>query len=120
MKFPLNEELVGSKIRIRVKWLDEGEIPSGYFFGLANQRNAKTLVSSVLTADEVEVFSLPEIIAAHESIYTNLFTEDEIDSKVQTDLLSFVTHCLSDEDRESSEGPVSLDEASEALDLSNQ
>lgn len=58
LKFPLNEELVGSKIRSRVKWLDEGEIPSGYFFGLANQRNAKTLVSSVLTADEVEVFSL--------------------------------------------------------------
>ena len=41
---------------------------------------------------------LPEIIAAHESFYTNLFTEDEIDSEVQTDLLSFVTHCLSDED----------------------
>ena len=84
MKFSLNEELVGSKIRSRVKWLDEGEISSGYFFVLANQRHAKTLVSSVLTANEVEVFSLPEVIAAHESFYTNLFTADEIDSEVQT------------------------------------
>ena len=119
MKSLFTQELEGSKIRSRVKWLEEGEVPSSYFFGLANQRHAKSLVSSVLTADETEVFSLPEIIAAHESFYTKLFAEDEIDSKVQADLLLCVTRRLSEEERESCEGPVSLDEVSAALNLSN-
>ena len=64
LKSLFNQELQGSKIRSRVKWLEEGEVPSCYFFGLANQRHAKSLVSSVLTADEMGVFSLPEIIRA--------------------------------------------------------
>ena len=91
-----------------------------YFFGLANQRHAKSLVSSVLTGDETEVSSLPEIIPAHESFYTKLFAEDEIDSEVQADLLSCVTRRLSEEERESCEGPVSLDEVSAALNLFNR
>ena len=52
---------------------------------------------------------------AHEPFYTKLFADEEIDFEIQADLLSCVTGRLSDEDRESCEGPVSLDEVSMVL-----
>jgi len=119
LKSLFNQELEGCKIRSHVKWLEEGEVPSRYFFGLANQRHAKSLISCVLAANGTEVFSLPEIIAAHEFFYTKLFAKDEINSEVQADLLSCVTRRLSEEEQESCEGPVCLEEVSAALGLSN-
>ena len=62
----LDSELEGSKIRSRVKWAEEGESPSGFFLGLENERHEKGSVSSVFDSEGQEVFSLPDMIQAHE------------------------------------------------------
>lgn len=73
---------------------------------LENERHAKAFVSSVYDSSGNEVFSLPEIIRAHIAFYTDLF--------------SYVTAQLSDSDRASCEGPLTLAEATEALRRANR
>ena len=120
LKSIFDRELEGSKIRSRAKWLEEGEAPTGFFFNLENQRHEKSLISSVLIPEGDEVSSLPEMTEAHERFYSALFAEEEIDLDVQHELLSHVLSRLSDSDRESCEGLLSLDEATQALNLSNR
>ena len=115
-----DKELEGSKIRSRVKWLEEGELPSRYFFSLERQRHERTLVSSVFNSEGLEVSSLPEIIEVHEIYYDNLFANEEMDLAVQNELLSHVSSRLPEARRASCEGSLTLAEASEALKLSNR
>lgn len=120
LKAIYDKELEGSKIRSRVKWLEEGELPSRYFFSLERQRHERTLVSSVFNTEGSEVSSLPEIIEVHEKYYDNLFANEEIDLTVQNELLSHVSARLPEAMRASCEGSLTLAEASEALKLSNR
>ena len=113
-------QLEGSKIRSRAKWLEEGEVPSRYFFRLQNERYVKAFVSSVFDASGNEVSSLPEIIEAHTAFYSSLFSRGNIDLDAQRDLFSHVSSRLSDSEQASCEGPLTLAEASEALRLSNR
>ena len=119
LKVLMTEEYVGAKIRSRAKWLEEGEAPTRYFLKLASQKFEKSFVSSVLNSDGVEVSTLPEIIKAHEDFYSSLFAEEPVDLATQSHLLSFVSRRLSDQDRDACEGALLLDEATEALGLSN-
>ena len=120
LKALYDKELEGSKIRSRVKWLEEGELPSRYFFSLEKQRHERTLVSSVFNSEGIEVSSLPGIIDAHEKYYNDLFADEEVDLAVQNELLSHVSARLSESERVSCEGSLTLAEASEALKLSNR
>ena len=113
-------QLEGSKIRSRVRWLEEGESPSRFFLRLENERYAKTFVSSVFNTSGSEVFSPPEIMEAHTTFYSDLFSRANIDLGAQRDLFSHVTTRLSDSERTSCEGPLTLAEASEALRRSNR
>lgn len=45
-----------------------------------------------------EVSSLPQVIRAHKDFYSTLVAEEPVDLTVQDNLLSFVTHHLSDVD----------------------
>ena len=120
LKVSMTEEYVGAKIRSRAKWLEEGEAPTRFFLKLASQRFEKSFVSSVLNSDGVEVSSLPEIMNAHEHFYSSLFAEESVDLETQSHLLSFVSRRLSDHDRDACEGALLLDEATEAVGLSNR
>lgn len=115
----ISSESEGTNTRNRAKWLEEGEAPTRYFLKLA-QKFEKSFVHSVFTSDGVEVSLLPEVIRAHEDFYSTLFAEEPVNLAVQEDLLSFVTRRLSDIDREICEGALLLDEAIEALKLSNR
>ena len=114
------KQLEGSKIRSRVKWLEEGETPSRFFLRLENERYAKAFVSSVYDSSGNEVFSLPEIINAHTAFYTDLFSCGNVDLNAQQNLFSYVTARLGDSDRASCEGPLTLAEATEALRRANR
>ena len=95
----VDTELEGHKIRSRVKWLEEGEAPSAFFLKLENQKHRKHFTSSVCNLEGREVFSLPELMAAHEEFYSVLFAEGPIDVQVQNSLLSYVSRTLSENDR---------------------
>ena len=107
-------ESESAKIRSCVKWLEEGEAPTRFFFKSATQKFQKSFVQSIFILDGTEVSSLPEVIRAHEDFYSSLFAEEPVDLAVQEHLLSFVTRRLSDIDREICEGVLSLEEATEA------
>ena len=113
-------ELEGLKIRSRVRWLEEGETSSRFFLHMVNQRREKSFVSSILNSDDVEVFSLEELLTVHEQFYTLLYSEEPIDSEVQNFLFSQVTSRLSQPESDSCEGPLSLEELTEALRISNK
>ena len=120
LKQLFDQQLEGSKIRSRAKWLEEGEIPSKFFLRLENDRHAKSFVSSVFNSSGTEVFSLPEMMAAHEAFYSDLFSREMLDLTSQRDLFSYVKSRLSESEQASCEGPLTLAEASEALQRSNR
>ena len=109
-----------AKIRSRAKWLEEGEAPTKFFLKLASQRFERSFVSSVLNSDGVEVSTLPEIMKVREDFYSSLFAEESVDLETQNHLFSFVSSRLSEHDREVCEGALLLDEATEAVGLSNR
>ena len=109
-------ELEGLKIRSRVRWLEESEAPSRFFLSMGNQR---LYVSSILNSDDVEVYSLEELLTVHEQFYKLLYSQEPIDSEVQNFLFSQVTSRLSQPESDSCEGPLYLEELTEALKISN-
>lgn len=92
------KQLEGSKLRGCIKWLEEGKAPSRFFLRLENECLAKAFVSSVCDSSGTEVFSLPEIIDAHTTFYTELFSCGNVDLNSQQNLSSYVTARLSDSD----------------------
>ena len=120
LKQLFDQQLEGSKIRSRAKWLEEGEIPSKFFLRLENDRHAKSFVSSVFNSSGTEVYSLPEMMAAHEAFYSDLFSREMLDLTSQRDLFSYVKSRLSESEQASCKGPLTLAEASEALQRSNR
>ena len=120
LKQLFDQQLEGSKIRSRAKRLEEGEIPSKFFLRFENDRHAKSFVSSVFNSSGTEVFSLPEMMAAHEAFYSDLFSCEMLDLISQRDLFSYVKSRLSESEKSSCEGPLTLAEASEALQRSNR
>lgn len=76
----------GIKIRSRAKWLEEGEVPSRYFFKLGRERFDRNLVSSIYDPNGTEVFDHAALMNAHESFYANLFSREEIDLITQEEL----------------------------------
>ena len=113
-------ELEGLKIRSRARWLEEGETPSRFFLNMGNQRREKSYVSSILNSDDVEVYSLEKLLTVHEQFYTLLYSEEPIDIEIQNFLFSQVTSRLSQPESDSCEGPLSLEELTEALRISNK
>ena len=47
-------------------------------------------VSSILNSDDVEVYSLEELLTVHEQFYTLLYSEEPVDSEIQNFLFSQV------------------------------
>jgi len=115
-----DRQLDGSKIRSRAKWLEEGETPSRFFLRLENERHAKSFISSVFNSAGVEVSSLPEMMEAHTTFYTDLFSRGYIDLQSQQELFSHATSRLSEAESSSCEGLLTLAEVSEALRRSNR
>ena len=111
----LTAELNGIKIRSRGKWIEEGELPTRYFFRLQQQRFSKSQIESIYDQYEVEVFSHEDIMKAHVDFCANLFSRDVVDESIQLDLLSNVSRCLSDADRAFCEGDLVLAEAMAAV-----
>ena len=65
LKHLFDRQLESSKIRSRVKWLEDGETPSSYFLRLENERHTKASVTSLFNLDGSEVSSFAAIMEAH-------------------------------------------------------
>ena len=75
---------------------------------MEKERNEKNFVSSILDANEVEVSDFNEIEQAHVEFYAKLFSPEPIDLTAKENILSEISTFLSELDRESYEGILSL------------
>lgn len=107
-------EFEGVKIRSRAKWLEEGEVPSSYFFKLQQEKRSKNLISSILNSENIEVSPQQELEKAHVDFYSALFSREDINMQTQSFLFSQVTRKLSQADRDLCEGDLLLSEATTA------
>ena len=73
LKALISRELEGSKVRSRVRWFEDGERPTRYFFKLEHERVARNSVTSILDSKIVEVFSREEIARSRAFLFRSFF-----------------------------------------------
>ena len=105
----------GIIIRSKAEWLEEGERPSRYFFNLQKMKAQRSHISSVYDSNSIEVFSQEDIEKAHVDFYTQLFSEEPIDTDFQNDLLSSLSRKLTPDQASSCEGEMTLEELTSAI-----
>ena len=105
----------GAQIRSRVRWVEEGETSSAYFFRLEKKNSADPWISALRESDGSIVFSPSDLCRSFASFYTSLFSADVTDSSVQASLLANLPSVLSSDQASQCEGHLSIDECFEAL-----
>ena len=115
LKALISRELEGSKIRSRVRWLEDGERPTRYFFKLEHERIARNSVTSILDRNDVEVFSREEIERAHVRFYSHLSSKEPINAVDKQICLDSIDKFLYPPQRYSCEGLLSLPELTDSL-----
>ena len=104
----------GMIIRSRVNWLQNGEKPSKYFSKLEN-RNFTSKRMSFLEKENGEIiYDQNDIISETKSFYQNLYEKRDI-NQVDLDTLINNQRKLTDVEKESLEGLITYQEASESL-----
>ena len=113
-KFDL-EAARGAQVRSRVRWVEEGESSSSYFFRLVKKQGADHLVSALRLDDGSIVNSTPDLLDCFANFYSTLFSADDVDRVSQEELLSKLSAHLSADQSEVCEGMLSVDECFSAL-----
>ena len=105
----------GAQVRSRVRWTEEGEVSSAYFFRLIKKQSADRLVAALRCSDGTVVNSVPELVECFSQFYSGLFCAEPVDLDVQDELLSNVSSCLSSSECDACVGLLSVDECFAAL-----
>lgn len=112
----LDQEAVeGARVRSRVRWAEEGEASSAFFFRLERKRGAESWISAMQKADGSITADISGICDSWVDFYSTLFTSTDIDLGVQGDLLSKLSRTVPASDVQLCEGPISVGEAYAAL-----
>ena len=110
--------------RSKVKWFEQGEKPTKYFFNLEKMNYEKKLIREVklenseTVTDAVQVKK--EIEAFYQSLYTSKFGDkgtqvSNYDKKLMTSLKVLISAQLSEEEQEPLETELTLEELKDAL-----
>ena len=105
----------GAQICSRVRWVEEGESSSAYFFRLEKKNSADQRISALRESDGSIVSSPSDLCCSFASFYTSLFSADVSDSSVQAPVLANLPSSLSSDQASQCEGHLSIDECFEAL-----
>ena len=105
----------GAQVRSRIKWVEEGESSSAYFFRLEKKNAAVRWISALRESDGTIVSSPADLCCSFASFYMSLFTADVTDSSVQASLLANLPSALSSNQASQCEGHLSADECFMAL-----
>ena len=99
------KQLNGARIRAKVQEIEQGERcrPTSYFVNLEKQRANKQM-NSLLTEDG----TLVEILKETTNFYKRLYTSEKTDDLAQDYLLNKLKQNLTDEDKDSIEGEITL------------
>ena len=105
----------GAQVRSRVRWTEEGEVSSAYFFWLIKKQSADRLVAALRCSDGTVVNSAPDLVECFSQFYSDLFSAEPVDLDAQDVLLSNVSAHLSFSERDDCEGLLSVEECFAAL-----
>ena len=108
-------EIEGVKMRSRARWIEEGEMPSRYFFRLEQERIEKNRVISMYDSNGNEVTSHADLDQVHVEFYTQLFSEEPVDMTCQQHLFFQWNTKLTPAESSSCDGPISLKELAESV-----
>ena len=83
------EKLIGSMIRSRAKWVDEGEKPSKYFLNLESRNYTNKTIQRVDLGNGNIIVEQGQILKEIQQFYENLYAshEENIEDKLLTDVL---------------------------------
>lgn len=105
----------GAQVRSRVRWAEEGETSSRYFFRLEKKHGTENWTPAMKNSDGSIASSIVEICDSWVSFYSSLFTACDTDLTVQDALLDSLSSSLSPEQAGSCDGLISSGEAYTAL-----
>ena len=111
----IERDLEGAKVRSLAEWIEKGEKPTSFFFGLERNRDQKHFIASILDMEGNEVNTQKEIEKAHVDFYTELYSLSEIDEDAKTSLLDGISRVLPPVDSECCEGQIAMHEATKAV-----
>lgn len=105
----------GAQVRCCVRWTEEGEVSSSYFFRLIKRQSADRVVAALHCPDGTVVNSAPDLVECFSLFYSDLFSAEPVDLGAREELLSNVSACLSSSERDACEGLLSVEECFAAL-----
>ena len=109
------EAAKGAQVRSRIRWIEEGESSSAFFFLLEKKRAPDRLISPLRLDNGSVVNSTTGLLEAFSPFYSKLFSAQPCDPHAQSELLSHVLSSLSVDESSSCEGDLSLEECFAAL-----
>ena len=105
----------GAKIRSRIKWYEEGEMSSKYFYGL-EKRNAKDKAwEKILDSNGQLQFGTNNIIETQVKYYTELYSSEEIDNAAARKYLRVLDQKVCKEDEKYLDKKIDPSEMLKAL-----
>ena len=105
----------GAQVRSRVRWVEESESSSAFFFRLERKRGADRRISALKAADGTTVSDTTGLCDVITSFYSDLFRSQATDNISRASLLRRVSSTLSSIEAQSCEGLLSLEECKVAL-----
>ena len=105
----------GAQVRSRIRWVEEGESSSAYFFRLEKKHSADRWISALRDDDGSIVSSPEDLCRCFSSFYASLFTAASTDPSARTSLLANLDSTLDSDQAALCEGLVTLDECLTAL-----
>lgn len=116
LKQQLDRENEGTKIRSRAKWMEEGEKPTKFFYGLEKARQKKNTIGELKKENGEIITTDIEILEEARAFYQKLYTADEnTDTNDQKWLLNNLEKTLNEIDKDRCEGPMLTKEITKAV-----
>ena len=105
----------GAQVRSRIRWVEEGESSSAYFFRLEKKNAADRWIAALRESDGCIISSPHALCRSFASFYTSLFTAEATDPAVQASLLHNLPSALPPEQASQCEGHLTPGECLAAL-----
>ena len=109
------EKAKGAQIRARIRWVEEGESSSAYFFRLEKKRSSDRWISALRNDDGTIVSEPSDLCESFVSFYSDLFSCEPTDISAREALLDCVSDKLQLDQAKLCEGLLTADECLSAL-----
>ena len=112
----IDEEFIsGVIVRSKELWVEQGEKSTKYFFNLEKRRQQKKEMTELNSSTGVLLSDSKDIRKEMNSFYQDLFSEEEVDLEAQDWLLDQLGMSLDEQEQDSCEGLLTVEECRGAL-----